>query len=88
MNISEVVENYEKIKKDINSLEKKKESYKKHIMKVMEKNNLNTLNAGNFIVTFKNNTRETMSRDSVPYELWKKYCNKCNYKSIYVKSKK
>ena len=53
----------------------------------MNKKDKDIISGENFIVSRRNNTRQQLSKQNVPPEIWERYCTRYTYKSYYLKKK-
>lgn len=87
-NIDDVLEKWEECKKQASYYEKESEKYKQAVQTYMNKKDKNTIAGEYYTVSRRNNTREQLSKNNIPIELWKKYCNRFSYMSYHLKKNK
>lgn len=88
MNEKTLIKWYE-AKEKLNKLEEKIKKYKSQISKEMNKEEVDKLTFGEFSVTRRRNTRESLSKSNVPEEIWNKYSTRFSFDSFFLtKSKK
>jgi len=85
MKIDEVLEKWYSGKEKIKILEDKIEKYRKIITKELDSKGTNSLTENGYNVTRRKNTKTYVSKDSLPEEIWKKYCLRSNYDSLTIK---
>ena len=68
--------------------EKECDMYKEAIERYMEKKDKNKIQGTTYTVQRRFNTREQLTRASVPVEIWSKYSNKFSYMSYYLTKNK
>jgi hypothetical protein len=85
--IDEVLDKWYRAKQDIAELEAKCEKYKRFIKKIMDSKDVNNVTGSRYKVQRRNIERETLSKEKVPVEVWKKYATKSSYESFYVNSR-
>ena len=87
MDINSLLEKWEECKSQKTLLEKKCEKYRKSISQHMDKKELNQLVSKNYIVTRRTNTRQQLSKQNVPSDIWDRYATRFSYESIHLKKK-
>lgn len=87
MNIDTLLEKWDSAKKEKSMLEKDCERYKDAIERYMNKKDKDIISGENFIVSRRTNTRQQLSKQNVPPELWERYCTRYTYKSYHLKKK-
>lgn len=87
-NIDSILEKWHTSKNEIIKLQKKCDNYKKQIKKVMDSRDVNTINGTDYTVSRKTIKRETVSKNTLPNDIWKNYCQKSKYESYYINSRK
>lgn len=83
--LNKLLAKWNEAKKDLAHQEEKVERYKKKVEELM-KDQL-VLSSEDFIVTKRSITRETVSQQSMPAELWRKYANRSTFNAFYLKHK-
>lgn len=86
--ISNLLQKWNDTKKEIASLEKKCEKYKKYVDAILENNDSDSLSSNNFILKKKIITKNTLSKNDVPKDIWNKYSKSCSYPAYYLTEKK
>lgn len=84
-NLDTILEKWQSAKKKISILEDKIEKYKKHISKTMYSQETVHLSGETYTVEKRKNTRNYLSKDSVPKEIWEKYKITSTYDSFVIK---
>lgn len=87
MNIDTLLEKWDSAKKEKSVLEKDCERYKDAIERYMNKKDKDIISGENFIVSRRTNTRQQISKQNVPPEIWERYCTRYTYKSYHLKKK-
>ena len=87
-NIDDILEKWEECKNQASYYEKESEKYKKAVQDYMTKKDKNTISGKIYTVSRRNNTREQLSKNNIPIELWQKYCNRFSYMSYHLKKNK
>tara|TARA_Y100000389_G_scaffold121621_1_gene119037 strand:- start:655 stop:918 length:264 start_codon:yes stop_codon:yes gene_type:complete len=87
MNIDTLLEKWDSAKKEKSVLEKDCERYKDAIERYMNKKDKDIISGENFIVSRRTNTRQQLSKQNVPPEIWERYCTRYTYKSYHLKKK-
>lgn len=72
-------------KKDLAHQEEKVNRYKTRVEKLMK--DTNHLASTDFIVDKRSYTRESVSKTSIPDDVWKRYATKATYSAYYLKKK-
>jgi hypothetical protein len=85
--ISETLEKWYDIKKEIVTLEKKQEKYKEVVNSYLTRKQQSSVETETFSVSRRNNTRETVSKKDIPLDLWKRVCNRSTYQSLILKKR-
>ena len=87
MNIDTLLEKWDFAKKEKSEKEKECERYKDAIERYMSKKDKNTINGQNFIVSKRSNTRQQLSKQNVPVDIWDRYSTRYTYTSFHLKKK-
>lgn len=82
-----ILEKWSSAKEKISKMEEKIEKYKKYVSKSMDSKGVNELASENYTVSKRKNTRNYLSKDSVPKDVWEKYKITSNYESFFIKKK-
>lgn len=77
--IKKYIEEWSKLKNSIASQEKEMEKYKSKVIDYMNKNEIQSLVADNFIVKSTKCKRETISKADLPLDIWEKYSKSSSY---------
>jgi hypothetical protein len=86
--ISELLKKWAETKKEISSLEKKCDKYKKYIDAILENNNSDTVSSNEYILKKKIINKSTLSKNDVPKDIWNKYSKSCSYPAYFLTSTK
>jgi len=87
MNIDTLLEKWDFAKKEKVEIEKECERYKDAIERYMSKKKKDTINGENFTVSKRSNTRQQLSKQNVPSDIWEKYSTRYSYISYHLKKK-
>lgn len=82
-----IIEKWYKNKQELTKIQKKCDGYKKHIQKYMNKNNINTLNVGNYTITQRCILKECLLKKNIPSDIWNQYSTNSSYNSLYISKK-
>ena len=82
-----ILEKWYNAKKDISILEKKCDNYKKTMEKLMDRGNTNSISSRHYEVSRKENTRTSVSKASLPADLWNTYSREVKYFSYGIVKK-
>ena len=88
MDINNVLKKWKEAKQRKTNAEKECDMYKEAIERYMEKKDKNKIQGTTYTVQRRFNTREQLTRASVPVEIWSKYSNKFSYMSYYLTKNK
>jgi hypothetical protein len=70
---------WNKYKNLINEYDKKMEKYKNKVISYMKENELETLITEDFIVKSSKCSRESISKQDLPKDIWNQYCKSSSY---------
>ena len=70
-NLDEILDRWNKCKQEASILNKRMDAYKQKIKNIMDKENTNKLTSNRYVVSRKNQKRESMSKKTVPHDVWK-----------------
>ena len=85
--IEELLEYWNNAKKEIIVLEKKCDNYKKMVEKMMISQQTDKLDSKNFSVSKKILSRDILTKNDVPCDVWYQYSRKVSYPAYYLKEK-
>jgi len=88
MNVDTLLEEWSQAKEKKLYYEKKCEKYKKSVEKYMNQKGRSLIKGKKFTVSKVNITRENLSKQNVPKDVWNKYSNRFSYDSYYLKKNK
>lgn len=88
MDIDTILEKWDDAKKRKVSIEKECDMYKDAVERYLNKKDKNTLSGKYYSVSRRSNTRQQLSKQSVPLEIWEKYATRVTYMSYYLKENK
>lgn len=77
--IQTILSKWHEVKLKLDDLEEKIKKYKSLIAKEMNFRNVEKISSGSFSVTRRRTTRSTLSKESVPENIWKEYATKCSF---------
>ena len=87
MDIDTILEKWDSAKKEKSKLEKECEMYKKAVERYMNKKEKNIVLGKIYKITRRSNTRQQLSKQNVPKEIWDRYSNRFTYFSYHLKRK-
>jgi hypothetical protein len=87
MNIDTILSKWEKAKQQKLKYEKECELYKDAVQRYMDKKSKNTVDGEYYTVTRRSNTRQQLSKQNVPPEIWNKYATRITYMSYHFNEK-
>ena len=88
MDINNVLQKWNHSKKQKTFYDKECDRYKDAVERYMNRKDKESISGSCFTVTRRSNTRQTMSKDNTPADIWNRYSNKFTYKSYYLKEHK
>ena len=88
MDIDTILQKWDHAKKQKALYEKECDKYKDAVERYMNKKDKESINGNYYTVTRRSNTRQTMSKDNTPIDIWNRYSNRFTYKSYYLKERK
>jgi hypothetical protein len=77
--IGEILKKWNDAKKKIDILEEKIKKYKVTVSKEMGKLGVDKINKDGYTISRRHQTRTTLSKDSVPADIWNQYSSRCSY---------
>ena len=80
----DLLDNWYKAKQEISILEKKCEKYKKAAEKLMSQTQKNTLKSTSYSLKKIDISKNTISKNDVPDEIWYRYSKRTSYNSFYL----
>lgn len=83
--IAFTLEKWYSSKQKMRVLEERIERYRQAIAKELNSKGVSTLSGGDYTVTRRRNVKTTLSKDSVPKEIWDKYSKKSSYDAFFLK---
>jgi hypothetical protein len=87
MDIDTILEKWNHAKKQNLLYEKECDKYKDAIERYMKRKNISTINGKYYNVSKRSNTRQQLSKQSVPQDIWDLYATKITYNSYYLSQK-
>ena len=85
MDINTVLQKWNNAKKQKALYEKECDTYKNAVEIYMTKKNKDSIQGTDFTISKRSNTRQTMSKDNTPIDIWNKYSTRFSYNSYYLK---
>ena len=85
MDIDTILQKWTYAKKQNSLYEKECEKYKDAVERYMNKKDINIITGKYYTVSKRSNTRQQLSKQSVPLDLWNKYSTRITYNSYYLK---
>ena len=86
--ISELLKKWAETKKEIATLEKKCDKYKKYVDAILENNDSESVSSNEYILKRKIISKSTLSKNDVPKDIWNKYSKNCSYPAYFLTSAK
>ena len=86
--IDDVLNSWYNAKEEISSLEKKCDKYKKQIEDIMDSNEKDVLKSSLYTVNRRNISRKSVSRETLPKDIFEKYATYSVYSSLYISKNK
>lgn len=88
MDLDTILQKWNDAKKQKNLYEKECEEYKGAVERYMNKKGKNIIQGKNYIVSRRSNTRENLSKQNVPPEIWNQYSTRFSYMSYHIENRK
>ena len=88
MDIDTILQKWDHAKKQKALYDKECDKYKDAVERYMNKKEKESIDGNYYTVTRRSNTRQTMSKDNTPIDIWNRYSNRFTYKSYYLKERK
>ena len=88
MDIDSVLQKWDYSKKQKALYDKECDRYKDAVERYMNKKDKDVINGDSFTVTRRSNTRQILSKDNTPPEIWNRYATRFTYNSYYLKEHK
>jgi hypothetical protein len=88
MDIDSVLQKWDYSKKQKALYDKECDRYKDAVERYMNKKDKDVINSDSFTVTRRSNTRQILSKDNTPPEIWNRYATRFTYNSYYLKERK
>ena len=85
MDIDSVLQKWHYAKKQKALYDKECDRYKDAVERYMNKKNKDIISGEYFTVTRRSNTRQILSKDNTPPEIWNKYSDRLTYNSYFLK---
>ena len=86
--IDEILNSWYNAKEQISLLEKKCDKYKKQIEAIMDSNEKDVLKSSLYTVNKRNISRKSVSRETLPKDIFEKYATYSVYSSLYISKNK
>lgn len=86
--IDNLLDNWADAKEQISDLEHDIEKYKKLATKILYKNDTETISNNTFILKRRQFSKQTLSKNNVPKDIWHKYSKTTDCKAFYLSKKK
>ena len=87
IDINTLLSRWNKAKQEKQVIDQKIERYKRAIEKIMLRENTNIIHGDNFIVKKRQQSRDTLTQQDLPEDLWKKYARRIKYNAYYLTEK-
>ena len=85
--LKEYVSGWNDAKDKASHFEKLADKYKQKVIDYMIENNLDTIKTEDFIVTKRTTSRDSISKNDLPEDVWKKYYKTTTYDTYSIKSR-
>lgn len=85
MDLNIILQKWDEAKKQKNLYDKECEQYKGAVERYMNKKGKNVIQSKNYTVSRRSNTRQNLSKQNVPPEIWDKYATRFSYISYHIK---
>ena len=85
MDIDTILQKWDHAKKQNSLFEKECEKYKDAVERYMKKKDISTITGKYYTVSKRSNTRQQLSKKSVPLDIWDQYATRITYNSYYLK---
>ena len=85
MDIDTILEKWDHAKKQNALYEKECERYKDAVQRYMKKKDINIINGTYYTVSKRSNTRQQLSKQSVPSDIWDRYATRISYDTYNLK---
>ena len=87
MDIDTILEKWDLAKQQKADLEKECEKYKGAVERYMNRKEKDSVSSKYYTVTRRSNTRQQLSKQRVPSDIWNRYANRFTYTSYHLKKK-
>lgn len=87
MDLNDLIHKWTESKEQKKLQEQKCEKYRKAIERHMNKKDTNVITSTDYVITCRNNTRQQISKQTVPLDIWERYAKRYTYKSYHIKKK-
>lgn len=87
MDIDTILEKWELSKQRKADAEKECEKYKEAVERYMNRKGKDSVSSKYYTVTRRTNTRQQLSKQRVPPDIWEMYANRFTYTSYHLKKK-
>jgi hypothetical protein len=84
--LEHILDKWSRIKAKIEALQEQQDKYKAEVAAIMASTGRNSLQAGQYKVVKRTQTRSILSKDNVPLEIWQRYAQKSQY-DVYTLSR-
>jgi hypothetical protein len=88
MDINTILQKWDHAKKQKALYDKECDKYKDAVERYMDKKDKDSINSDYYTVSRRSNTRQILSKDNTPPEIWNRYATRFTYKSYYLKNRK
>lgn len=85
MNIDTILEKWDHAKKQKVLYDKECDRYKDAVERYMNKKEKDMVDGDDFSVTRRSNTRQILSKENTPIEIWDRYAKRFTYMSYHLK---
>lgn len=85
MDLDTILQKWDNAKKEKALYEKQCDEYKGAVERYMKKKDTNIINGKQFTVSRRSISRQQLSKQNVPPEIWERYATRFTYMSYYLK---
>ncbi len=85
--LEKTLEKWHSAKEKLAILEQKIDKYKSTVSKELKKQGTDSLHVGRYNIVRRHNVRTSLSKDSVPTEVWQRYATRSEYDAFFLTKK-
>ena len=87
-NLSQTLNKYADVKQKLLSLQKEETKLKEKIHRMMDRNNTDELEDGQYLCVRRHQARESIQKKDVPSDIWARYRNVSEYSVLMLKERR